>query len=341
MHRICDTLVEHGYDVTLIGRSKKNSQPLSKFSFKTVRLSLLTERGFLFYLEYNVRLFFHLLVSNGDVFSAVDTDTILAFRLASGLKRKPLVFDAHELFTELPELSNKPMKKRLWNLANKIGLKGKVSCYTVNNEIADILNQNYKKSFEVIHNFPIRDFIKRDSGIPSDPIQLVYVGMINQGRGVEQLIELVAQYNRFELHLIGNGDLYDELKTTTVSNQRIHWYGFKQREEIIQMLPKFDIGTNLLDGESLNYYYSSANKFFDYVNASLPVLTMDFPVYNRLNQSFNVAQLIEDLDINTIKEGIDQLTSNYSHHSEECVKASNNWNWQTEKEKLISIYQKT
>ena len=68
---------------------------------------------------------------------------------------------------------------------------------------------------------------------------------------------------------------------------------------------------------------------------------MDFPVYKRLCASFGVAQLIEDLDIDSIKEGIDQLITNYAEHSEQCVMASNSWNWKAEQEKLISIYQKT
>jgi len=341
MHRICDCLEDNGYSVTLIGRKKKNSTPLAKHSFKAIRLSLLTERGFIFYLEYNLRLFFQLLRSSAEVYSAVDADTILAFRFASWITRKRMVFDAHELFSELPELTNSPIKKAIWNIIQKVGLMGKVDCYTVNEEIARILSQQYNQRFEVIHNFPKHHAIKKENKGTADPIQLVYVGMINKGRGVEQLIDFIKLYSQYELHLIGNGDLYEALKQKTEHISGINWYGFKHREEILELLPKFDIGLNLLSADSLNYYYSSANKFFDYVNVGLPVLTMDFPVYKRLNELHQVAQLIDGLEFETIKLGIDQIVENYTSHREQCKAASSSWNWEMEKEQLISIYQKT
>jgi hypothetical protein len=58
MQRICTSLVNAGYDILLIGRKLENSVALRKEVFKQKRLYCLFNKGFLFYAEYNLRLFF-------------------------------------------------------------------------------------------------------------------------------------------------------------------------------------------------------------------------------------------------------------------------------------------
>ena len=77
MQRICSTLSEAGFDVELIGRRRKNSLPLTQKSFVQKRLFCFFERSFLFYAEYNLRLFFYLLFRRTDLICAIDLDTIL------------------------------------------------------------------------------------------------------------------------------------------------------------------------------------------------------------------------------------------------------------------------
>ena len=60
VHKVCRTLHNAGYDVFLIGRKLSNSKPLNR-SYRTKRISLLFNKGVLFYAEFNLRLFFVLL----------------------------------------------------------------------------------------------------------------------------------------------------------------------------------------------------------------------------------------------------------------------------------------
>ena len=56
MHRICDALVDAGFDVTLIGRQLSTSEILPLRKFQQIRLKCIWNKGFLFYFEYNLRL---------------------------------------------------------------------------------------------------------------------------------------------------------------------------------------------------------------------------------------------------------------------------------------------
>ncbi|MCK5639071.1 MAG: glycosyl transferase group 1, partial [Flavobacteriaceae bacterium] len=108
-----NTIQDMGFEVLLIGRKLPNSLPVSR-NYKTIRMKLLFKKGFLFYTEYNLRLFFKLLSLKKDVLLANDLDTLLPNFLISKIYSKKLVYDSHELFTEVPELVSRPKIRNVW-----------------------------------------------------------------------------------------------------------------------------------------------------------------------------------------------------------------------------------
>ncbi|MEO6818904.1 MAG: hypothetical protein ABI204_04190, partial [Ginsengibacter sp.] len=88
MIRICNSLGSAGYEVSLIGVRRKNSIPLIHQSFNQKRLPIAFQKGLLFYLEINIRLFFHLLFKKAEIFCCIDLDTMLPVYFASVLRKK-------------------------------------------------------------------------------------------------------------------------------------------------------------------------------------------------------------------------------------------------------------
>ena len=151
--KICLFLEDQGYSVLLVGRNKKNSKALNKRIYKTKRLNLLFEKGSIFYAEYNIRLFLFLIVRRFDILVANDLDTLLGNYTA--IKFKPfskLVYDTHEYFTEVPELIHRKKIKQIWE-----GIEGWIfpklsTIYTVNDSIAKLYAEKYKKEIKVVRN---------------------------------------------------------------------------------------------------------------------------------------------------------------------------------------------
>lgn len=108
MQRICTTLAENGYDVTLVGRELPASHPLLPQKFKQKRIKCRFNKGKLFYFEFNARLSCLLALKKMDAICAIDLDTIHPCYTLSRLKRIPRVYDAHELFTEMKEVITRP-----------------------------------------------------------------------------------------------------------------------------------------------------------------------------------------------------------------------------------------
>ena len=59
-------------------------------------------KGWMFYLEFNVRLLLTMMTQKLDIIYCVDADTLLAGGGCKSQRNKILVYDSHEWFTEVP-----------------------------------------------------------------------------------------------------------------------------------------------------------------------------------------------------------------------------------------------
>ena len=130
VHKVAVSLQRMGFEPLLIGRMLPESLPVER-SYFTYRMKLVFRKGPLFYLGYNLRLFFYLLKSDTEVFVANDLDTLPANYLISRIKRKPLVYDSHEYFTEVPELIGRPVVRAIWKGIERLLVPQVDAAYTV------------------------------------------------------------------------------------------------------------------------------------------------------------------------------------------------------------------
>ncbi|MCS6929181.1 MAG: glycosyltransferase [Saprospiraceae bacterium] len=345
MHRIANSLARAGHQVLLVGRQLPESPPLPKRTFEQHRLRCWFRRGPSFYIEYNVRLCWLLLRIPVDAIGAVDLDTLLAACIAAQLRRKPLVFDAHEYFTETPEVIDRPWVKWTWEILARLCLPFCRRAYTVGPALANILTQRYGLFFNVVRNMP-EPTVAPAAPARSDspPYLLLYQGALNQGRGIEALLLAMTQLDDCQLWLAGKGDLWEAL--TKMAQQlhlkhRVRFLGRLSPEALRQLTPKAWLGLNLIEKRSQSYYYSLANKFFDYVQAGVPVLTMDFPEYRLLNSQYEVAYLLDELSPKAIVDAVKHL-----QHCKECylalrqaaLQARLEWTWRHEEPTLLTIW---
>ncbi|MEL7021214.1 MAG: glycosyltransferase family 4 protein, partial [Bacteroidota bacterium] len=316
MIRICTALVEMGYRVTLIGRKLPHSSPLRAEVFQQHRLHCFWNKGKLFYIEYNLRLCLWLFRQSADAICSVDLDTILPGRLVSAIKHIPQVYDAHEYFTETPEVVRRPLMQRIWAIIARCTIPYIPHCYTVGEELARLFSARYAVPFGVVRNVPFYR-THADKASSSTPI-LLYQGALNEGRGLESLIAAMPQIEA-ELWLAGEGDLSKQLRSLARSvgaTDRIRFLGFVPPRHLPALTLQATIGLNLLENKGLSYYYSLANKAFDYIQAGVPSINMAFPEYTALQQQYATFYLVEDLEQNTLVSAINHLLSDRDHYNQ-------------------------
>jgi glycosyltransferase involved in cell wall biosynthesis len=342
MNKICTALANHGYEVELVGRLRKKSIPLHNLAYKQTRISLFFERGKLFYLEINLRFFLYLLFKRFDGVCAIDLDTIVGASLAATLKNKKLIYDAHEYFTEVPEVIRRPAVQKIWLWVEKTFVPRAMLCYTVSQNLAALFEKKYAVKFHLIRNFPVL----KPSGNKNSPglkRELIYQGALNEGRGLENLIEAMKNLNA-HLTIAGDGDLTEKLKAETRMaglEQKISFLGFVKPDELRKLTSTAHIGINLLENKGLSYYYSLANKFTDYIHAGLPQICVSFPEYKAINERYEVALLIESLSTEAIKSAIERLLNDdnlYAALQKNCEVCAVDLNWQKEEKELLALY---
>lgn len=341
MKRICTSLAENGYAVTLVGFRKRKSHPLRDEKFLQKRLSLLFQKGKLFYVEVNLRLFFYLLFRRMNAVCAIDLDTILPCLFVSKWKGVPRIYDAHELFTETKEVVTRPPIQKLWRKIERYAVPKFSKAYTVSQGIAEEFSKRYNVPFEVIRNLTrLRD----DIPDPETRQLVLYQGAVNEARAFEFLIPAMKQVNN-KLIVCGDGNFMDQLR------ELIRKYGVENKVELRGMLPPEElwqvslharVGITIIENLGMNQYYSLPNKFFDYIHAAVPQVAVDYPEYRRINDQFEVAILLEKTDPEIIASEINNLLLNdvlYKRLKNNCIMARNTLNWQQEEKKLLSFYQ--
>lgn len=340
MHRICTTLAEQGYAVTLVGRKLSTSLPPIVKNFNQRRLRCIFNKGKLFYIEYNLRLFSYLIFKKMDAVCAIDLDTIIPCYIISKFKNIPRVYDAHELFTELKEVVTRPQIKKIWQwVEKKMGPQFKLG-YTVSESIAEEFNRRYRLKYKTIRNVPL---LRELDSTAKNETFIFYQGAVNEGRGFESLIPAMKWVNN-KLIICGDGNFMQQLKDLIAAHQleeKIELKGMLNPDELWQISQQASIGIAVAEQTGLNQFYALPNKFFDYIHAGLPQVTMNYPEYKKINQQFEVALLIETLDPEKIAAAINTLINNDVLHSKlkaNCLKAREELNWQQEEKKIIAFY---
>ncbi len=344
MHRICSSLYRAGFEVWLVGRHRPNSPPIVSLPFYTRRLPCHFQRGKLFYLEYNLRLLLFLLRHRADAINSVDLDTLLPGVIAARLRRIPCIYDAHEYFTETPEVVNRPLIKFVWEQLARWCIPQVRAAYTVGPALAELLSKRYGKSFRVVRNVPHRR-LPSTPREPSEPHILLYQGMLNAARGLETAIDALALLpETFHLWLVGDGDIKADLEDRVRQlgiTDRVRFWGFQSPSRLPEINQAAWLGLNLLEARGLSYYYSLANKTFDYIQDRLPSVQMEFPEYSRLQAEYACFLMLAELDSETFTQALLELKSapdQYQELLDKTAKAAEMLNWEREERRLLEIY---
>ena len=350
MQRICGSLAAAGYRVQLVGWQRPASPSLLPQPYAQHRLRGWFQQGKLFYLEYNVRLFFYLMGQKAAAWCAADLDTALPMWLRARLSGQPFVYDAHELFTEVPEVVARPSVQRIWRWVEGFIVPRARLAYTVGPALARVFEQRYGRPFAVVRNV---SRLRPDDALP-DPARatepngyILYQGALNVGRGLENLLEAMPQVAG-RLVICGEGDLSAALRARAdklglLASNQVEFRGFVLPEKLREVTRRAAVGIMLLENIGLSYYYSLANKFFDYVHAGIPQVLIDFPEYRALNDQFDVAELVPDLAPATLAAALNRLLpggepARYQHLAENCRRAAPQLSWQHEERVLLQLW---
>ena len=346
VHKMCLSLHNSGNDVLLVGRKLNNDFFFTR-PYKLKRFNMFFKKGFFFYLFFNIRLFLFLLFSKCDVYVSNDLDTLLANFLVSKIKKKPLVYDSHELFTEVPELINKSFVKSIWVQVENIFFPKLKHIITVSEGIASFYEKKYKKSILVIKNVP---FLNKNHSTNEESFNLlnfnknhkniIYQGSLNKDRGIILMIDAMKYVNA-NLFFLGSGDLVKEYKENVVKKglqNKIFFIGRVPFQKLINITKEFDLGLSFEEDTCLAYRFSLPNKIFDYIHAEIPVLASNLPDISKLISENNIGEVLGSRDPKKTAFQITEMLAKKDYYSIYLKKAKNKFCWEQEESKITRLF---
>ncbi|PZP52698.1 MAG: group 1 glycosyl transferase [Pseudopedobacter saltans] len=297
--------------------------------------------GPLFYVEYNFRLFFYLLFQRSDAICAIDLDTILPVYFISIFRNSRRVYDAHELFTEMKEIVTRPRIHKIWKSIERFAVPRFRFGYTVNTFIQNNLSELYHVNYAIVRNLP---FYHEDitADYPTGKI-FIYQGAVNEGRGFETLIPSM-KYVDAEFQIYGEGNFFDKTRQLIRDNdleKKVKLMGNVLPEKLQAITPHMFAGIMIVENCGLSLYYSLANKFFDFMMAGIPQICIDFPEYKAINDQYQFAYMIPDIETVTLEGAMNKLICDpilYHQLKNNAMSARKTLNWQQESKILLDFY---
>jgi glycosyltransferase involved in cell wall biosynthesis len=302
-------------------------------------------------LGYFLRAFVRGLRLRADVYHAHDLITLPVAWAAARLRGVPVVYDAHELFTEIGRLGRLSRLVFRWAETALIGRADRV--VTVNDSIADELARRYHVPRPtVVMNCPrIEGTVSREaSGLrarvglgPEVPIVL-FQGMFMPHRGLENLVRAARRFDRAHLVFMGWGPLRPQLEAQAAAEGlagRVHFTDGVPLADLLGFTAGADVGAIPYRNVGLNNYYTSPNKLFEYCAAGVPVAASRFPELVKVVEDFGAGRTFDPEspeDIAAAVNGLLESPEALARAREGAARAALRYNWENESRKLLDVY---
>ncbi|AHE67616.1 glycosyltransferase family 4 protein [Legionella oakridgensis] len=262
---------------------------------------------------------------------------------------KKVIYDVHE---DVPQdiLLKKHIPKMLRILlAQAARLSEKIAGYCFDAIITvtpTIAKKFPAKKVSLVRNFPrinaqdfsFSDYDKRDK-------ELVYIGNMNEHRGLKEMVAAVSQLNmetKASLMLVGKMSADMEEKYIKF-NKHIEYLSWLPFPEVSKVLNASKIGLVILH-PTKTFISSYPLKFFEYMASGLPIIASNFPEWEAIIQKYDCGITVDPEDVESITKAIAYLLTNV----EEAYKKGQNgrkavlaeFSWEEEARVLTQVYQR-
>ena len=352
LDKVCHSLISFGYDVELIGTTLRGKPNLNK-PYKTHFIDMKNQSSAKMYAEFNFKLFFTLLKKSDKktILLANDLDSLLPFYLVSKLYRLPLVFDSHEIFSELPSLNNRPKTKKVWKTLERFLIPKVKHFYTVSDGYANWFKKEYGANPAVIRNVPNRTKLndKQDFiffHLPPNPTNekiVMYQGAINMSRGIDKMIEAFLHIDNCQFWIAGDGPKkteYEQMVKDLNLTNRIYFLGNIPPKTLKTITPLAEIGMSMEEDLGLSYRYALPNKLFDFMQAGIPILGTNLPEIKKTIEEYKVGKVIDNHNPKHIAEKLQEiLNEGKKAYKINLQEAAKELCWENEENKLKTIFE--
>lgn len=159
------------------------------------------------------------------------------------------------------------------------------------------IHKDALRLFLEVENVPTFDIsINRVAGLQREKIHLSYVGVFQKEiRGIENLLKMVIEDDRFVLDIAGVGDDLEEMViNSSLKCKRIHYYGKVLYSEALDLMNNSDFIVALYYPYMSNHVYASPNKSYEALFLATPIITSVGTLVGDKAVQNNIGYVVDD-----------------------------------------------
>jgi glycosyltransferase involved in cell wall biosynthesis len=276
-----------------------------------------------------------------DVVHCHDLDTLPLGFVLGKLKRKPIVYDAHESFPDMLEGSVPGMVRNGLVLLENFLIRRIDLLITVGEKLRRHFDGRGARRSAVVGNWKRLGEFSRTAeqnrevrlrlGIPDGALAVVCITQLLKDRKIEELLAAVAERPDVYVILGGKGILENLVRQAAAANPRIRFVGFASGKQIADYTCAGDVVYYGFDPQNPNARFSAPNKLYEALAAGRPLITGDFGEIADVVREAECGIVLPEYNPQEIARALDVLSGREARHAmganaERFGRTSLNWN---------------
>ncbi len=350
----CRSLLNAGYKVRVAAmhsaglavNENKNGLEVCRYPISTQKLS----NGLFFSGIKYLQLLWKIYHDNreADIYHCNDIEALPIGVFAKWMGRnKRVVYDAHEYESE---------KSGVWGFRKKLILnferffiKFADQTITVGDKIAEEYARLYNIAKPaVVMNCPVlnkasydKSLLRKQFSLDADKILLIVQGSLTPDRGIQDTLDAFVNVNRDDMALIfmGYGSMEEQVRSYAANYNNIFFMPSVPPDVVVSYTTSADVGLTFIENNSLSYYYSLPNKFFEYIHADLAIISWPLYEIKSIIEKENIGIITDNFTEESIRKVLESLTIEQIEEFRLNVnKLKYQFNWQKQKDILLDVY---
>ncbi|KQR95211.1 glycosyl transferase family 1 [Chryseobacterium sp. Leaf180] len=343
IEKVCKTLHDNGFEIELIGNNWNGEEEMSR-PYPFSRISVHSKTLKTAYFEFNVKLYKVLQrkIDGNTILLANDLDALLPNYMLAKKFKIPLVFDSHEIFSEMPAVQGK-MSQKIWRLLQKKTVPHLSMMITASEGYANWFQKKYGVKPTVVQNAPRKVDLKFE--IPENqPKIILYQGALNPFRGIEKAILAMHHIENTVFKIAGDGPRRKEFEDLVIQEKlqnKVIFLGKLLPDDLRKVTRTADVGMSIEENGGDSYYFSLPNKVLDCIQARVPVILSALPELLSIKKLFDVGEIIENHQPENIAKALKTvLDRGRKSYQPALERAASQLCWENEEPKLLEVFRK-
>ena len=295
-------------------------------------------------------LLWRMVMHNADIVHAHDVNVLPTAWLAAKLSGAKIVYDAHEISTSREGYSS---FRNLVAGVERFLMPRVQGAITTTDARAKFFARAYGVMRPVVLQNRPRHQVAQSSNRIREELSLnepwpivLYQGGVQQGRGLERLVQVAALVPNAYFVFIGGGRLDASLRSITAElglEERVHFISTVALAELPSYTASSNIGVQPIENTCLNHYTTDSNKLFEYVQAGLTVVASDLPEIRRVVREHDLGLLVPAGDSAALAAALRTLVVDKAkrrYYADQSCKAAATLSWESQEHNLLELYRK-